>query len=455
MTIDPATRGRTHLERRRQVEQVPRAIELDEQPLAVRAEQPAIAVRGRKETIEAHVPLREHRMKHAFHPGGRGQRSFIRRDVQAGAQHVTVRPQYAQLLGAQHDVRVFATKEREQRALLVALLVTTLAREQLLDSRRIEIDRLQRGCNREQGCGRCDVGRHEADRALDRFGQRSRFIDALEIRRRGRARMIRAIVAEESRADALAGIHVQGRVLNRDQRMLVLQTAARQRLAQIAQLQRVRCKRRCTAQRSDHTPGITPFHRKILPRSDRAAARRMLQRGVVDVLTDVVLVQTHGCVRRKRNVLRVDEIQLMLRRRGVEEPHVPEPRRCVLREHERNHIVDALPRPGADQAAVRLPQVEARRAARPEERSELGSAAMMAPQIEIRRAAFELVTDEQVQRGAAAVEAADRATRGHFDAQSRAARQSRSSFNRSLNHGAKHTCQPMGAAASAPAKSAY
>ena len=43
--------------------------------------------------------------------------------------------------------------------------------------------------------------------------------------------MVGAIQPEESRADALAGIDVQRRVLDRDQRVLVLQASARQRFA--------------------------------------------------------------------------------------------------------------------------------------------------------------------------------------------------------------------------------
>ena len=54
-------------------------------PLAVRLEQPEIAVRRRQQTVEAHVPLREHRVEHALHPDGRRHRSFIRCDVQARA----------------------------------------------------------------------------------------------------------------------------------------------------------------------------------------------------------------------------------------------------------------------------------------------------------------------------------------------------------------------------------
>ena len=57
---------------------------------------------------------------------------------------------------------------------------------------------------------------------------------------------------------------------------------------------------------------------------------------MIDVLADVVLVEPHGCVRRERDVLRVDEIELLLRGRRVEQAHVPEPRGRVLREHERD-----------------------------------------------------------------------------------------------------------------------
>ena len=81
----------------------------------MRTEQAEIAVHGGEQAVDAHVSLRQHRMKHAAHPCGRCQRGLIRRQVTAGAQQVSVRTQYPQLLGAQHHVAVGTVEERQAR----------------------------------------------------------------------------------------------------------------------------------------------------------------------------------------------------------------------------------------------------------------------------------------------------------------------------------------------------
>ncbi len=60
---------------------------------------------------------------------GRGQRCFVGREMAARAQQMPVRPQHPQLFRAQNDVTICAMEERQQRAVLIALLVPPGARE--------------------------------------------------------------------------------------------------------------------------------------------------------------------------------------------------------------------------------------------------------------------------------------------------------------------------------------
>ena len=100
VTINPAARVRRHLERRWRIQQMPPIFELNEHALPVRAEQAHVAVHGRKKAVDAHVALRDHRMKHAAHPRGGGQRRFVRREMTPCAEQMPVRPLHAQLFGS-------------------------------------------------------------------------------------------------------------------------------------------------------------------------------------------------------------------------------------------------------------------------------------------------------------------------------------------------------------------
>ena len=68
--IDPAAGVRRHFKRRWHIQQMPDAVDFDKDPLSMAAEEPEVGVAGRKEAIDAHMPLRDHRMKHAVHPCG-------------------------------------------------------------------------------------------------------------------------------------------------------------------------------------------------------------------------------------------------------------------------------------------------------------------------------------------------------------------------------------------------
>ena len=61
-------------------------------------------------------PLREHRMEHAAHPDGRGQRAFVGRQRAPGAQQVAVRAQHREFFRAQDDVAVVARGRRRAGA---------------------------------------------------------------------------------------------------------------------------------------------------------------------------------------------------------------------------------------------------------------------------------------------------------------------------------------------------
>src|SRR5262245_59044889 len=123
MLIDPAASIVRDFERRRHVQKLPAAGDFYEYTLAVQAEESKIAVHGRQEPVDAHVPLRNHRMEYTAHPGGRRERRLVRRNVAPRAQQMTMRSQYAKLLRTQHDVTRLAVEEGEQLALIIALVM--------------------------------------------------------------------------------------------------------------------------------------------------------------------------------------------------------------------------------------------------------------------------------------------------------------------------------------------
>ncbi len=98
---------------------------------------------------------------------------------------------------------------------------------------------------------------------------------------------------------------------------------------------------------------------------------------------------------------------------------MPEPRGCLLGEHQRDGVADAEPGAGADQRSVRAGRLESRRAGGAEQRYPL-QRLRMTPQIQVGRAAFELVAEEEADAHIAAIEAANGTVGVDFEIQARA-----------------------------------
>src|SRR6266508_1742186 len=108
---------------------------------------------------------------------------------------------------------------------------------------------------------------------------------------------------------------------------------------------------------------------EVLPRRNNPAAARMLHRAEVDVVADVMLVQTHGAMAREPDVLAVQQVDGALMRRAVLEPHLPAPGGLVLGEHEAQRDAHPLPLATALEAAAAIPRrARPQRGLRPEQR---------------------------------------------------------------------------------------
>ena len=144
-----------------------------------------------------------------------------------------------------------------------------------------------------------------------------------------------------------------------------------------------------SAQRADH--GSTGSAR---PSAGSAARRpeprrpRLLERGVVDILADVVFVEPHRAVRRQRKVLCVRQIHTLRRRTGVLEANMPEPGRRVPGEHKRDRVVDTAPRADTHYAAAGCIDLKASAAQRSEQRRPFDRFGVTA-QVQIRGATLE------------------------------------------------------------------
>src|SRR5690348_9536764 len=116
--------------------------------------------------------------------------------------------------------------------------------------------------------------------------------------------MILYIQTEEARVDATLRFQLQWRIPHHHHRVLVLQTASRKLLQQThrrssrttgepMKLLRVGGERAAFAQRADQTPRIAAVNRLILTGGDHLAVLRMSQGGVIEVLTDIKLIQAN------------------------------------------------------------------------------------------------------------------------------------------------------------------
>src|SRR5689334_23207338 len=126
--------------------------------------------------------------------------------------------------------------------------------------------------------------------------------------------MIRQVLAKKAGLELSVRVEPDRRIPYHNHRVLVLQPTAGQvpeksgqrgggPPRQSVELQRIGCKRCPLPQGSNQRPRMAPVDWLILARGYQAAALRMLQGSVVDVLADEVFVIAHGPVGSERHVL--------------------------------------------------------------------------------------------------------------------------------------------------------
>jgi hypothetical protein len=228
MAVDPARAARRHLERRGGVEQRIALFELHEDALAVGAEQTEVAVRGREQAIDADMALRDHRMEHAAHPDGGGERRFVRNQRIARAQDLAVTAQARALLRRQHHVRIRAMEER-QRATAVGFDLAPLGSEHGLELCGIELARGEhRSRGEERRRGRAGGARRGRLRGRLRLRQRERALHEREVALRAGRRVVELEPAEETARSVGARCERHRLVLDHRHRVFVLASLARQ-----------------------------------------------------------------------------------------------------------------------------------------------------------------------------------------------------------------------------------
>ena len=247
-------------------------------------------------------------------------------DASSGTSRSPVRricpcgPQARALLGRQHDMRAVGAGRRRAARRPPPRPPGGRRRSAALSMPR------SRSCRGEQRCVAEERGRRRRCRAAASCrGHRPRAAPARDRRSRGRRRRWRpddrARAKRRSRARRAPRRERQRRVLQHRHRVLVLAAHARQalgvqrgrrpasRVAKPVELERVG-RRNSRAYRSDpmQSHGWRPPTARFCRTASTTPREAMLQRRVIDVLADVVLVQPHRAVVGERDVLRVDEI---------------------------------------------------------------------------------------------------------------------------------------------------
>ena len=303
------------------------------------------------------MALGQHRMEDAAHPDGGGKCRLVRQQLRAAAQDVAVRALHAAFFFGQHDMGLRVREERQQRP-VDTLLMPPRGAEQGVErggieiagneqwgtaeqaGRRLGARPLLHRCRRCWRCWRCWPSRQR---------QRQRGIDAREVIRRGGGRVIGQHAAEEAQRGLLAGRKCQRRILDRQQRVLVLQPLLAQIGRHVAQLQAIRREADAAPQRAHQRPGVAALLGQVLPRRQHGAHLRVHQRAEIEVVADVILVDARRGVGREADVLHADEIQRQRLRRQIAHLQVPEPDRLIGCQTQRQ--LDAQPRPFTDRQA--------------------------------------------------------------------------------------------------------
>ena len=298
-------------------------------------------MRRREQAVDAHVALRDHRVEHAAHPHGRGERRLVGHEAIAGAQDLAVRAQHAQLLRARARRGAFAPREEGQQRAAVALDVAAARRRSSAASSASSRSRHASSGRAEKsvGAGAARRSPPPASVAAPASGSASA--------RSTNARSAADVAAgwsgssqpKKPRATRARRARARRLVLEHGHRVLVLRRVPgsarraaprgtrRRALASPWSWSASVAKLDARAERADERPRMAAADREVLPHGEHDAARGVRERRVVDVLAHVVLVHAHGAVvRRAPGPARGSGRASRGSRADVLEPHVPEPR---------------------------------------------------------------------------------------------------------------------------------
>ena len=409
MRIQPAAALRLHLEGRGQPQQLPAALRRrHEQAQPRRAEQAQQAALGGQQAVDADVALGQHRVEDAAHPAGGRQRGLVGHQVLAGAQDVAVRALHQQLLGAQHHMAgaIAGAGEEAQQPAVLPFLVAALAGEQPPARLGIEVmaGQLRRG---GEQAGRRHMAGGVQRRSRPRLGQRQQRRQAGQIGHATGLGMMGLQAEEEAGLDGGPGRQPQRLVLQRHQRMLLLQALPRQAGRQRGRrpalagrmaphLRGVGRKALRAPQRAGQQPGVQAALRLVLARRQQHAVRGVVQRLQVEVVADVELVGARRAVVAQAHVLHQHGRHLAAGAAGVVDLQVPEQRRLLRGQAQLQAQRQAVPRAAHLERAIG--PVHAERRQRPQQRCSAPRVARVAPtQPDVGRPTFQLVAGKQVE----------------------------------------------------------
>ena len=336
---------------------------------ALSPEQPEIAAAAGEHRVAADVAGRHLRVEGAAHPDGRREAAGVGDERVAGAQDLSVRAEDGQLAGGGDDLAVRGAPGRRDPVAVV------LGRPRLggeVEQREVlvrEGDARQHGCGRQHGRGAVGL-RYVVDGPRCRWTRgRERRRDVRDVDGTGRLGVVLHHAADEPGAVAAARLEVGRLVLQRDQRVLVLEPLGREVAVEAGplgpgggagdELVRVRGPADPAAGGRDDDPRH-PLTGHVLPHGQRDAVVRRLDRGHVEVLADVVLVVGDRALRCQCRVVGEHGVDPHGRRAAVDHLEVPRPGQVVLPEGEGEAVVEPFPGAGRDQGVVDDPDAARR-----------------------------------------------------------------------------------------------
>ena len=423
--VEPVTLTRRRCPGRRLVEQQPLTVTLDKHALPECAKQSEVSTARGQQAIDADMALGQQGIEDAAHPGGGGERRFIGHQGRAAAQDLGMGALHHALLGARYKMHFVLMKTRDFDAVArFAEHGRAVVCGELLQ--RASFRREQRGMTEQADRQRMHRGRNGWQRGRTGFwqceglGQRGEIVGAADLRVMDRK------ATDEAAARALSWRKCEGRILQGDERVLMLQTQAGQAVAERArsrtgasgktvELQRIGGVADSARQGCQQTPGIAPAHRLVLTRGQHMTHTRVQQGRVIEVLTGEIFVGTNETVVREAEILRMDQIERDRGRPGIDQLHMPEPHRCVRGEAQRHTILNRFP--SAAQGIARGVVFALGRAPRTEQHG-CGGMIAKAAQIKVGGTAFHDIAAKQIEHDVIVIDARQRAVGVDADAQS-------------------------------------